>query len=318
MTNHTQRNIGPLWAVTLAVAASLVTAGCAAGTTGHATTRQTIFRTPEKAVQAISDLAGTGDVERGEEIFGAGGVELLRSGDDVADRQGALKAKEAIAEKVTFEDLDSKTKIVVIGKQAWQFPIPLVRARGGWRFDTEAGREEMSNRRIGRNELSTIATLHAIVDAQKEYFDARYGGKTKCYAKQVISSEGKRDGLYWPTAAGEKQSPLGPLIGEATAEGYSKHGAEPVPYHGYYYRPLTAQGRNAPGGAKSYLDAKGLQTQGFAILAWPAKHGSSGVMTFIVGKQGLVFQKDLGAGTSSAAAGIKAYDPDDSWVPTAD
>jgi len=320
MKNDMQRIlVSPLLALTL-VSIAFFAGGCATTQGQQTSERQLTFRTPEQAVQAIADLAGTGDFQKAEAVFGPGSAELLQSGDEVADRNSALMAKQKIQEKVAFEDLDAKTRIPVLGNDGWQFPFPLVRVRGGWRFDTQRGREEIINRRIGRDELSTIATLHAIVDAQKEYFDGRHEGRSRAYAARVISTPGKHDGLYWPTREGEKLSPLGPLVAEAVAEGYRKkpENPEPIPYHGYYYRPLAAQGRNAPGGARSYVDAKGVQSKGFAVIAWPAKYGNSGVMSFIVDRQGIVFQKDLGPETSAAAGAIQAYDPDDSWTPTAD
>ena len=316
MTTRKQSNIA-LALVLSGLAAMAALAGCSA--TNTATHEgQVTFATPEKAVAALGAFAGTGDIKRAEEIFGASGVELLRSGDDVADRQGALHAKELIQEKVAFEEKDKKTTVALFGNEAWPFPIPLVKERGGWRFDTEAGREEIENRRIGRNELSVLATLHAVVDAQREYFAGRHDGRSRTYAQRVISTKGKQDGLYWPTPEGKPASPLGPFVAEATAEGYSSGNTEPKPYHGYYYRILTAQGANAPGGAKSYLDARGAMTNGFAMIAWPAKYGNSGVMTFVVDQRGLVYQKDLGDETASAAAAITAFDPDESWTPTGD
>lgn len=300
--------------VPVALSAMTALSGCATGG-GHG---QMTFGTPEKAVLALGAAAGSGDQKKLEEIFGRDSAEVLSSGDDVADQQGALKARDAIAQKVTFEDRDSKTKVAVIGDDAWPFPIPLVKERGGWRFDTEAGVEEIENRRVGRNELSVLATLHAIVDAQAEYFAGRHDGRTKTYAGKLISSDGKQDGLYWPTPEGKPESPLGPLVADAEAEGYTPGEGEPEPYHGYFYRILKAQGASAPGGAKSYVDGKGAMTKGFAVVAWPAKYGSSGVMTFVVDRKGIVFQKDLGEETATAAAAITAFDPDDSWNPTAD
>jgi hypothetical protein len=194
-----------------------------------------------------------------------------------------------------------------------------VRAGGGWRFDVEAGLEELENRRIGRNELLTLATLHEFVEAQREYRSTGRDGNPPAYAQGLFSSGGKHDGLYWPAAPDEPESPLGPLVAAAAAEGYQQQdGAGPTPFHGYFYRLLRAQGPSAPGGARSYLDGRGLLTGGFALLAWPAKHGNSGIMTFQVNQQGLVFQKDLGPDTAAAAARITCYAPDESWDPTGD
>lgn len=323
MISKLQNNIAHTL-IPLGLAGMAALCGCAATHTGQvttaasATTGQATFQTPEDAIQALNELAGSGDAKRAAEIFGASGAELIHSGDDVADRHDALEVKRLIQEKGTFEDRDDQTKIAVFGDEAWPFPIPLVKEPGGWRFDTAAGVEEIENRHIGRNELSVLATLHAFVDAQKEYFMGRHDGRSHVYAKRVISSKGKQDGLYWPTDEDQPASPLGPFIADATEEGYSTNNTEPKPYHGYYYHLLMAQGPNASGDAKSYLDDKGAMTKGFAMIAWPAEYGKSGVMTFVVDEHGLVFQKDLGTETSTAAAAITAFDPDESWEPTGD
>ncbi len=274
------------------------------------------FKTPEDAVKALADLAGSGDTKKVEEMFGANAMELFRSGDEVADREDVLRVKAMILEKVAFEDLDETTKAAVIGNEEWSFPLPLVLEKGRWRFDAVTGREELLNRRIGRNELEALASLHAYVDAQREYFAQGWGGKQSAYARRFRSSEGAHDGLYWPVAEGEEESPLGPLYAEAADELMQEAG--PRPFHGYYFRILEGQGKNAPGGERSYLDKKGRLTRGFAAIARAAKYGNSGVMTFQVNQQGLVFQKDLGAGTEAAVAAISAYDPDESWTPTGD
>jgi len=275
------------------------------------------FATPEEAMQAIRDLAGEGHRHTAEEIFGPGGAELLRSGDEIADREDRAKVLEDITEKVAFEGDDNR-KVALFGNDGWPFPIPLVRENDRWRFDAEAGREELENRRVGRNELLTLATLHAYVDAQREYASEGRDGKPPAFAQKLISTEGLHDGLYWPVAEGGPESPIGPLVAAAAQEGYQHVDGEPTPFHGYYYRGLRSQGKNAPGGARNYVDRKGLMTGGFGVLAWPAKYGNSGIMTFLVGKQGIVFQKDLGPDTTSEVVGIAAYDPDDSWDPTGD
>lgn len=272
------------------------------------------YATPEEAVQALAGLVGTRNEALTEEIFGKGSVELFRSGDEEQDRKAAARVKELMAEKVAFEDVDEKTKVALFGAKAWPFPIPLVKTGERWRFDTEAGRQELLNRRIGYNELSTLSSLHAYVDAQREYFAQGRDGNPPAFAQRFRSTEGRQDGLYWPVAEGEDPSPLGDLLAEAAAA----DSPEPLPYNGYNYRILTAQGRNAAGGERSYLDEQGLMTKGFAAVAWPAKHGSSGVMSFLVNHRGIVFQKDLGAETEQAVAAIQAFDPDSSWEPTAD
>lgn len=296
----------------LALVVTTALTGCSTTTkSGQAT-----FRKPADAVNALSALIDSGDSARTVEIFGAGGAELLSSGDEIADRNAAEDVKALIQEKVAFEDVGETTKVVVLGNEDWPFAIPLEKDGRRWYFDSAAGAEDLENRRIGRNELSTLATLHAMVDAQREYLGSE--GRRRTYARKIVSSPGKKDGLYWHTEEGEKPSPLGPLVAEATSEGYAEPGAEPQPYHGYNFRMLTGQGENAPGGKKSYLDRKGAMTRGFAVLAWPARYGHSGVMTLVVGPEGVVFQKDLGEQTLKSASAIESFDPDASWAPTGD
>lgn len=272
------------------------------------------FKTPEEAVAAVASVAGTGDEKRVEEIFGPGSMELFRSGDTEEDHKAALKVKELIAAKVAFDELDANTRVALFGEKAWPFPIPLVQKDGRWRFDTEAGRTELLNRRVGYNELSTLSSLHEYVKAQREYAAEGRDGNPRAYAQRFLSSEGKQDGLYWAAAEGEPESPLGDLLADASVD----VSEGPQPFNGYYYRILTGQGKNASGGEMSYLDAKGLMSRGFAAVAWPAKHGSSGVMTFLVNERGIVYQKDLGAETETAAAAIQSFDPDSSWKVTGD
>jgi DUF2950 family protein len=278
---------------------------------------QETFDSPEAAMRSITDLAGTGDTERAEAIFGENGVEFLRSGDPQADRADALKVKEMILQRLKFEDRDG-SKVALVGTDGWEFPIPLVKAGDRWRFDSAAGREELLNRRIGRNELDALESIQAYVEAQRDYFSQGRDGKSPAYAQKISSASGKHDGLYWPAADGEPESPLGPLFQEAADEGYAAPSADPRPFHGYRFRVLTAQGKSAPGGQRNYIDDQGVMTGGFALVAWPATYGNSGIMTFEVSAQGVVFQKDLGPDTESLVRKITAYDPDDGWDPTGD
>lgn len=293
------------------IAFSWLAAGCAAAPAAT-------FESPEEAVRTLVQAAE--DEAVAEELLGAGGFELLRSGDAVADRADLEAVVALIGEGLAFEDAGESRKVALLGNDGWELPIPLVVEDGRWRFDVEAGREEILNRRVGRNELSTIATLRAIVEAQSEYSAAGHGGEAGVYAARIMSAAGSRDGLYWPAAAGEPESPLGPLVAQASAEGYGRAGETegPVPYHGYHYRLLTEQGEHAPGGARSYLDEQGRLTRGFGVIAWPATYGSSGVMTFLVDRLGIVFEKDLGPSTAGAAVEIPSFDPDTSWAPSAD
>jgi hypothetical protein len=242
---------------------------------------------------------------------------MFQSGDPEADREDVLRVKALIQEKVAFEDGPEGEKIALLGGEAWPFPIPLVLVEGRWRFDTGAGREELLNRRIGRNELLTLESLREYVDAQREYHSQGRDGNPPAYARRFLSSEGRRDGLYWPAAEGEPESPLGPLLADAEVEDRTRSEG-PDPYPGYFFRILEGQGASAPGGEHSYLDGQGLMTGGFAALAWPAKYGNAGVMTFQVNHQGIVFQKDLGPETEAVVAGIQAYAPDETWQPTGD
>jgi Protein of unknown function (DUF2950) len=200
--------------------------------------------------------------------------------------------------------------VLVIGNEEWPFPIPLVRKDDSWQFDTAAGREEILARRIGRNELNTIEACLAFVDAQQEYAEKGIGGNG-VYAQRIVSQPGKKDGLYWPAASGEDESPLGDLAASAAAEGY-RAGQQRMPYHGYYYRVLTRQGPSALGGAIDYV-VRGKMIGGFALVAYPAEYGNSGVMTFVVNHQGVVFQKDLGLSTARVSGAMTTFNPDQSW-----
>ena len=237
---------------------------------------------------------------------------------DAADRQRFV---ELAQQEADLEDETDNSAILVVGPEDWPFPIPLAKDDQGWYFDTRAGIEEILDRRIGLNELHAIATARAFVDAELEYAAADPDGDgVRAYAGRLWSSEGKKDGLYWPTKEGEPESPMGPLVAEAVGEGYEtrEEGEGPRrPYHGYYFKILTAQGPKAPGGPKSYLK-DGRPTEGVALVAWPATYGNSGIMSFQVNQRGMVYQADLGEETASAAAAIDAYNPDDDWEPVVD
>jgi len=275
---------------------------------------QKTFATPEEAAKALVEAVRAASVPALLEVMGPQSKSWLFTGDKVSDAAewktflASYDKKNALA-----KDGDAKA-ILVIGDD-WPFPAPLVKKDGKWAFDTEAGREEVINRRVGRNELDTIQTLLAIVDAQREYAanDAD-GNKLADYAVRFRSSPGKKDGLYWATKAGEPQSPLGPIVAQAVREGYGKVAGtgKPAPYNGYYYRMLTSQGKDAPGGAYDYL-VKGKLFGGFAVVAWPASWGNSGVKTFILNHDGVVFEKDLGPGTADQAGKMKSFNPDKTW-----
>jgi hypothetical protein len=274
------------------------------------------FKSPDEAVQALVTALKAGSNEELLAVLGPEAKELVSSGDEVYDLQGRQNCLEAYNEQNRVEP-DGDKFLLIIGKNDWPFPIPLVKKGNWWMFDTASGKEEILNRRIGKNELDTIQTLLAIVDAQREYAMAdRDGDSLLEYARKFISESGKKDGLYWTPQEGEEPSPIGELLANARAEGYASEGAldGPWPYHGYYFRILTAQGSNPPGGAYDYI-VDGKMIGGFAVLAFPAEHNNSGVMTFIVNHDGVVYQKDLGENTVELATAMTLYDPDETWLP---
>jgi hypothetical protein len=278
---------------------------------------QQTFASPEQAAASLAAAWGNEDMAALMKIFGPGGAKLINSGDPVADHEAKqrLAAEYNASHKIENEGEDKA--VLSIGKDDFPFPIPLVKQGSTWYFDTRQGEQEILDRRIGSNELNTIEVCHAYVEAQREYAAKNAAGTGPGeYAQRLASSPGKHDGLYWPAETGADRSPFGPLVASARAEGYAPNATgKPTPYHGYYFRILTRQGPSAPGGAKDYV-AVGHMIGGFAMLAFPAKYGDSGVMTFIVDQTGIVFEKNLGPGTAAAAQRITAYDPDQSWQPT--
>jgi hypothetical protein len=300
-------------ALTLAMPAYAEPAAAAAPQAAPKTAPQATYSTPEEAAAALVGAARAQDAKALLSVVGPRSKSWIFSGDTVADHADwkhfleLYDARHAIV-------MDGQAKATVtVGDDPWPFPAPLVKKGAEWRFDSEAGRNEVLKRRIGRNELDTIQTLLAIVDAQREYAaqDPNHD-RLHDYAQRFRSSAGKRDGLYWAAQAGEPQSPMGPLIAAAAAQGYFASGNGPDPYHGYLFRILTAQGADAPGGAYDYL-VRGTLIGGFAVIAWPAKYENSGIMTFIVNHDGVVFQKDLGAATAAQAAKITRFNPDKTW-----
>jgi hypothetical protein len=272
------------------------------------------FATPQEASAALAELAGSGDEARTLEIFGPESLDLFRTGDPAEDRREAQQVKEMMTARVEYEELDENTQILLLGDEAWPFPIPLARAGERWRFDTAAGRSELLNRRVGYFELATLDSLHEYVEAQREYEAEGRDGNPRAFARSFFSAEGKHDGLYWPAAEGEPESPLGDLLAQATDD----HAVAPEPYRGYLYRILEGQGPNAPGGEHGYLDERGRMTRGFAAVAWPAKYGNTGVKTFIVNQRGIVYEKDLGVESDALARAMTAFDPDATWELTPD
>jgi hypothetical protein len=276
---------------------------------------QKAFSTAEEAVNTMIEAAKADDHDELLAIFGARGEDLFSSGDPVYDRMQREVVLAAFEQGWSLEDKEPEAKEVIIGDEDWPFPIPLVKDQDGWRFDVEAGAEEILARRIGRNELSVIDICMTYVRAQNVYAKWGHDGKPSgIYAQKVGSDPGQQNGLYWDVGAGEKPSPLGALAARAAVEGYAgeKTSTERIPFHGYLFHILTAQGKDAPGGVKSYI-VDGAMTGGFALMAYPAKYGSSGVMTFIINRDGILYEKDLGEGTAEIAPQIKEYNPDATW-----
>jgi hypothetical protein len=297
--------------VALAAPATHAAAPAATASTAQAAAQRT-FATPQEGFKALVDVVRAGNAAELAKMMGKNSG-WLSSGDKVSDRADWKRFLDAYDRKNSVRTEGDSKAVLEAGDGDWSFPAPLVKQGDRWVFDAEAGREEVLNRRVGHNELDTVQTLLAIVDAQREYAAADPDHKgMNVYATKFRSSPGKKDGLYWPTKAGEPMSPLGPLVAEAVREGYGG-GAKttgPVAYHGYYYRILTSQGKDAPGGAFNYV-VNGKLFGGFAVVAWPASYGNSGVKSFLVNHEGIVYEKDLGADSAAAAAKIKAFDPSD-------
>ncbi len=278
-------------------------------------TKQKRFKSPEDAFKALVEATKNNDVEELSAIFGPEGKDIVSSGDAVADRRARERFVKTAGDAVKFSKLDDKTMLPVIGKDECPFPIPIVKSEQGWIFSTEEGKQEILNRRIGRNELNTIQVALAYVDAQREYARKdRNGDGVLQYARHFVSNKGKKDGLYWEVGPGEDRSPLGPLVARATEEGYTvgKKGEKHKPYYGYYFKILKSRGSNAPGGKQEYV-TNGKMTAGFGLVAYPAQYGVSGIMTFIVNQEGIVYEKNLGLKTEEIAKAMKKYDPDKTW-----
>jgi hypothetical protein len=276
---------------------------------------QETFASPEAAASALKEAVRERDRDALLQIFGPDGQPLIFSGDRVQDDNRMSSFEQHMAEQLRVDHPDANKAILYIGAQNWPFPIPIVNNNGKWSFDTAAGKDEILNRRIGRNELSTIDVCQAFVRAQKEYArEDRTGQKMTQYACRFRSTPGKHDGLFWQPTSADDISPMSDLVAEAEAEGYSKTPLKGhrQPYHGYFYHILTAQGADAPGGKMDYM-VDGHLTKGFALVAYPAGWGNSGVMTFMVNQDGKVYQKDLGPQTSEVASQITEYNPDSSW-----
>lgn len=316
MVRYTERKISPSlrrFLLVCMLALPLMVLGIREGAYAAAAAKQKTFQSPEAAVAALVKATRESNTKELMALFGPGSKSLVSSGDEVEDRQHREQFVKSYEEKNRLDTGKDSKVTLYIGNDDWPFPIPVVKAGKSWRFDTRAGREEILSRVIGENELSAIQVCLAIADAERDYADqVRDRAGQPEYAQKLESSDGEKDGLYWEAAEGNAPSPLGPLAGRARAEGYGQSGGIPQPYHGYLYRILKAQGANAAGGAYEYV-INGKMIGGFAVVAYPAAYGSSGVNSLIVNHEGVVYRKDLGRDTAKRAAAMTTFDPDKTW-----
>lgn len=273
------------------------------------------FNSPEEAVKALAAAVTKEKVDEVLEIFGPEGKDLIDTSDPASARRGREVFTAAAKEKWRLVDREGGGKTLVIGNEDWPFPVPLIQTPQGWHFDAAAGKEEVITRRIGRNELAAIEVCQTYVAAQRRYARTAHDGKRPgLYAASFRSDPGKQNGLYWPVKPGEPRSPLGDLLAEAADPARLKSdAAKPPPFHGYFFKILTAQGPSATGGARNYV-VNGEMSDGYAMVAWPAHYDNTGVMTFIVNQDGIVREKDLGPETDATARAMSIYEPDASWV----
>ena len=315
---HERRNSeGSGWNVAAKLAALAIlaaTVACFPAVAAAQQPGQTTFPSATEAASALVAALKADDQPILLGILGADAKDILSSGDaaeDQTQREQFVQKYEQMHRLVTEPD---GTTTLYVGAENWPAPIPLVPKDGRWYFDTPAGKQEILFRRVGRNELAVIQTCRALVDAEKEYYSQPHDGAAeKQYAQKFHSDPGTHDGLYWPAASGEAESPIGPLVAAAAVESYAGEGEQkPEPFQGYYFRVLTGQGANAPGGVRSYV-VDGKMTRGFAFVAYPVQYRSSGVMTFLVDQDGIVYEKDLGPRTGEIAKTLTRYDRDATW-----
>ncbi|HBC85978.1 MAG TPA: DUF2950 domain-containing protein [Lentisphaeria bacterium] len=296
----------------IAMVFSLFFAGC---TSVKPEMGQVVFNSPDEAVASLKDAVKNNDTKRLMEILGPQGKDIVFSGDDKYDAEARAWFTRKAEEKTGIVKIE-EASFIELGNDKWPFPVPIAKYDGKLFFYTAAGVDEMLNRRIGKNELNAIMVCRALVNAQEDYAKIKLlGGAVKEYASKLFSEKGRKDGLYWDDEGSKEKSPIGALIVLASQE--SPESAR-KPYHGYFYKILTAQGEAAPGGEKSYMSADGKMTGGFAIAAYPASYGVSGIKTFIVSKNGIIFEKDLGKDTLKSAREMTLFNPDDSWAPVRD
>ena len=309
------RYIVGAWLIVLGGVVAPVAARASPAAESAAPAQAARFATPEEAVVALIAAARADKVAALHDVLGPGSDALLYSGDPVSDERARQTFVAAYDTKHELAADARGRMVLTVGKNDWPLPIPVVKDNGQWHFDSFQGAQDLVDRRIGRNEIAAIRTALAYVDAQRLYFEMMRAEGAEAYAQRLVSRPGFHDGLYWPEAAGQPESPLAPLVEQAMDEGYpgANMSGKPVPYQGYYFRILTGQGDSAPGGALTYV-ADGRMTKGFALIAWPAIYGASGIMTFEVNQDDVVFQKDLGPATAALVAAIKLFDPGLSWA----
>ena len=284
------------------------------GSAGADESKQREFRSPASAAAALIDAARSDDLKEMTAILGAGGADVISSGDPVADNNAREEFTKRYDQMHRLAYNDRGQVLLYVGADNWPLPIPIVKQGDGWVFDTAEGKDELLYRRIGRNELYTIDVLQELADAQQDYADLQKQTSGEAsFAQKILSDSGKKNGLYWPTSAAEPESPIGPLIADASAEGYKRNpSGSPAPFHGYYYKVLAGQGADAPGGTEDYI-VDGKMTKGFAFLAYPAEYRDSGVMTFMIDESGVIVEKDLGPDTEKIAGNITSFNPDSTW-----
>jgi hypothetical protein len=296
----------------IAVSAVWILSLCCSSAPVFAGPEQRTFASPEEASGAFFTAMQTQDEQAQLSILGPAGKDVLSSGDRVEDSDARVGFVVKYQEMHRFVTEENGTVTLVIGAENWPFPIPLVKKNGTWHFDTDAGRDEIVFRRIGKNELSAMDACRDLVEAQKQYFARPPADISKQFAQKLVSDEGGHNGLYWQGARDEFDSPLNPLIAYARQNLPTDQVGEHVPFNGYMFRILTRQGRHAQGGMKSYI-VDGKMSAGFAFVAYPAEYRSSGVMTLIVNQSGTIYEKDLGPNTTKLAQAMTAYDPDSTW-----
>lgn len=295
--------------------ASIGVIACALLLQGACSSPGKTYDTPAEAADALVGAVTPIDEQNVRTVLGSNGLKVLREGDPADAEENAARFREAFQARHAFVENENGSMTLEVGGDAWPFPIPLVKSGTGWRWDTDAGEEEILTRRIGRNELDAIQSCLAVIDAQREYAASGAGGTQGIYADRFVSSEGMRNGLYWPTGPGEAPSPLGPTLADATPEvlAAAAKGRGPRSFHGYRFRMLRSQGAMAPGGAMNY-EKDGHLTGGFAVVAWPAEYGRTGIMTFMTSNSGVVFERDLGSGTEGTAMRMRTFDPTKEWL----